>query len=65
MLYHFECNVKLAKKECVTDGISMQTKFVHVEMKMKFCLEKSTFSFGFSQKVNNSAPQPEMIFEFQ
>ena len=36
MLYHFERNVKL---ERLTDGISMQTKFVYVEMKTKFCLE--------------------------
>ena len=48
----------------MTDGISMQTKFVHVEMKMKFCLEKSTFSFGLSQKVNNSAPQPKRSVNF-
>ena len=33
---------------------------------MKFCLEKSTFSFGLSQNVNNNIPQAiKTICEFQ
>ena len=33
-------------------------------MKMKFCFEKSTFSFGLSQKVNNNAPQAKRSVNF-
>ena len=33
-------------------------------MKMKFCLEKSTFSFGLSQKVNNNTLQAKRFLNF-
>ena len=31
---------------------------------MKFCLKKSTFSFGLSQNVNNNAPQAKRSVNF-
>ena len=33
-------------------------------MKMKFCLEKSTFSFGLSQEVNNNTPRAKRFLNF-
>ena len=41
-----------------------QTKFVYVEMKMEFCLEKSTFRFGLPRKVSNGAPQHKKFVNF-
>ena len=63
MLYDFEHNVGSVETshdqwhQCVN-------KICLWRMIMKFCLKKSTFSFGLSQKVNNNAPQAKQCVNF-
>ena len=47
----------------MTGGISMRTKFVNVEMKMKFCLKKSIFGLV-CLKSEQNAPQPKRFVNF-
>ena len=63
MLHHFERNVKPV--ETSRDWWHQHvSKICLCRMKMKFCLEKSTFSFGVSQKVNNNTPQAKRFLNF-
>ena len=63
MLYHFERNVK--SEETPRDRWhQLVSKICLCKMKMKFCLERSTFSFGLSQKLNNNTPQSKRFLNF-
>ena len=48
----------------MTGGISKVNKICLCKMKMKFGVEKSIFSFGLSQKVNNNTPQAKRFLNF-